>query len=134
MASITLSVVAPDRSVVDETVASVLLPGREGYLGVMAGHEPFVVALRAGFLEFIDEKNQRQLLAIGGGFAEITGTRVTVLADSAEFAHEISLQEAERHLEEARRALRGESSTIGSEEAAHEIDRAMTRIRAAKAP
>ena len=51
MAEFHLSVVAPDRSVVEESVQSVTLPGVAGYLGVLAGHEPLVVALKPGVLE-----------------------------------------------------------------------------------
>ncbi|MCH8274316.1 MAG: F0F1 ATP synthase subunit epsilon, partial [Armatimonadetes bacterium] len=43
-----LSVVTPDRQVIDEATESVVAPGVEGYFGVMAGHEPFVTQLEVG--------------------------------------------------------------------------------------
>ena len=128
-----LAVVAPDRSVVEEPVQSVTLPGTEGYFGVMSGHMPFIAALKPGLLEYVDKNNQRHYVALSGGFAEVTGVKVTVLADAAERAKEIDLARAERALEQARKSLRGEVSGTTNEEATAELERAMNRIRTAKA-
>lgn len=127
-----LSVVAPDRSVVEERVTSVIAPGSAGYFGVMGGHEPMIASLNSGVLEYTDTSDQKKHVAMGGGFAEVTGERMTVLADSAEKAEDIDVAEAEQRLEEARRSLRGESSSMTQQEATLEMDRAMTRIRAAR--
>ena len=127
-----LSVVAPDRSVVEENVASVVAPGIEGYFGVLAGHTPLVAALKPGMVEYSDTSGNRHFIYVGGGFAEIRGDRVTVLADEAARANEIDVAQAEHRLEEARKALRGENSSITSENAVVEIERAMSRIRAAR--
>jgi F-type H+-transporting ATPase subunit epsilon len=127
-----LSVVAPDRSVVEETVTSVIAPGANGYLGVMAGHVPLIAALRPGVLEYLDGNNQRHYVHVGGGFAEVTPTRVTILADEAERAQDIDVAKAEEVLERARRALRGEHSDMTTGEAVLEMDRALNRVRAAR--
>lgn len=127
-----LSVVAPDRSVVEEPVSDVILSGSEGYFGVWAGHAPMITALRPGLLEYMDKNNQRHYVAISGGFAEVTGERVTVLADAAERAKDIDVARAERALEQARKALRGEVTGITNEDATAELERAMNRINAAK--
>lgn len=128
-----LSVVAPDKSVVEEPVTSVIAPGTEGYFGVLAGHTPLIAALKPGLVEYLDASNQRHFIYIGGGFAEVRDGRVTVLADEAARAQEIDLADAERRLEEARRSLRGDDGGLTQEEALVEIDRAMSRIRAARA-
>lgn len=127
-----LSVVAPDKSVVEEEVRSVVAPGSEGYFGVMAGHVPLVFALKPGLLEYRDPSGNAHFVYIGGGFAEVQPTKVTVLADEAQLAKEIDLAEAEQQLESARRALRGEESNLNSMDAVVEIERAMSRIRAAR--
>jgi F-type H+-transporting ATPase subunit epsilon len=131
-ADFTLSVVAPDRSVVEEQVVSVVAPGYEGYFGVMAGHVPLIAALKPGIVEYLDAHNQRHFIYTGGGFAEVTGTHVTILADEAAKAQDIDASDAERRLEEARRALRGESSPIDTDQAVIEMDRAIERLRAAR--
>lgn len=127
-----LSIVAPDRSVVEDQAVSVIAPGVMGYFGVMAGHIPMVAALSAGIVEYVDSKNQRHHVAVGGGFAEVSGSRLTILADSAALATEINIKDEEDRLEKARRALRGEESEMTSADATQEIERAMARIRAAK--
>ena len=127
-----LSVVAPDRSVVEERASNVVAPGLEGYFGVMVGHEPMISAIRTGILEYTDPTGNRHFVAIGGGFAEVTPDHVTILADQAERATEIDIAEAERQLEEARRALRGEATGLSKEQATEELDLAVNRIKAAR--
>jgi F-type H+-transporting ATPase subunit epsilon len=128
-----LSVVAPDKSVVEERVTSLIAPGTEGYFGVLAGHSPLIAALKPGLVEYLDATNNRHFIYVGGGFAEVKGDRVTILADEAARANEIDISEAEHRLDQARKALRGEDSGLGPEQAVAEIDRAMSRIRAARA-
>jgi F-type H+-transporting ATPase subunit epsilon len=128
-----LSVVSPDASVVEESVESIVAPGVEGYFGVFAGHEPTIFALKPGLVEYPDGSTNRHYVYIGGGFAEVQPDRVTIIADEAERAPEIDIARAEAHLEEARKALRGEDSTIDSQDAVLEVERAMSRIKAARA-
>lgn len=128
----TLSIVAPDKSVVETEATTLIAPGEMGYFGVLHGHLPMVAALKAGLIEYEDAQGQRHTVAVSGGFAVVTGSKVTVLADAAERASEIDLARAEHALENARKALRGETSETTSEEARQELDRAMNRVRAAK--
>lgn len=127
-----LSVVAPDRSVVEDKAVSVVVPGVEGYFGVQGGHVPIIAALKPGVMEYTVSNGSRHYVSVGGGFAEVVGTKVTILADSAEVASEIDIQRAQEALERARKALRGEDSSMTTEEATESLERAMSRIRAAK--
>lgn len=127
-----LSIVAPDRSVVEETVTSVIAPGQEGYFGVQGGHVPLIAALKPGILEYVDSTNNRSYVYMGGGFAEVAADRVTVLADEAQHSKEIDLSKAEEYLEEARKALRGEDSSMTHEEAVMEVEKAINRMKAAR--
>lgn len=131
-ADFTLSVVAPDREVVSTTAISLVAPGVDGYFGVLAGHVPVVSALRPGILEYLDGTNIRHHIYVGGGFVQVSGTSVTVLADEAHYAADLDVSEAEKDLEEARRALRGEESSMTQPEAMMEIDRATARLKAAR--
>lgn len=128
-----LSVVAPDKSVVEEDVQSVVAPGTEGYFGVWHGHVPMIASLRPGLLEYTDATTNRHYVYVGGGFAEIQSDKVTILADEAERAVDVNIERAEAHLEEARRALRGESSEYDNQDAVLEVERAVSRIKAARA-
>ena len=127
-----LSVVAPDRTVFEDDVTSTVVPGVEGYLGVMAGHEPIIVALAPGVVELMDKANVRMHLAISGGFLEVSDNQAIILADDARMANEINVAEEQHALEEARKALRGEPSEFTQEQAQHELERAMARLKAAK--
>src|ERR1044072_5246630 len=127
----TLSIVAPHRLVVEDQAMSVIAPGIEGYFGVMGGHVPLIAALKPGILEYLDSQNQRHYIYTGGGFAEVTPSRVTILADEAARAQDIEIADAERRREDARKALRTEDGPLGSHQAVLEMDRAITRLRAA---
>lgn len=127
-----LSIVAPDRQILDEPVQTVVVPGSEGYFGVLAGHIPLLAALKPGFIEYMDSSNQRHFVAVDGGFAEVTPERVSILADAAERAQDIDVAKAEAELERARNALLGGDSTMNTEQAVAEIEKAMNRLKVAK--
>jgi ATP synthase, F1 epsilon subunit (delta in mitochondria) len=127
-----LSVVAPDRTVFEGSVVSVVAPGAAGYLGVMADHEATIVALRSGVVELMGADNQREHIAIGPGFLEVSHGRCVVLSEEARIAHEIDVAQEQALLEEARKALRGEASRLSVEQASQEMERAVSRLRAAR--
>src|SRR5450755_4714192 len=124
-----LSVVAPDRSVVEESVTSVIAPGVDGYFGVLAGHAPLIAALKPGLLEYLDPTGNRHFVHCGGGFAEVNSTSVTILADEATPAKEIDVSRAEAALEQARRVLRGDSGDVTPGEASTQMELAVQRIK-----
>lgn len=127
-----LSVVAPDRTVYEGMVTSVIAPGVAGYLGIMAGHEPSIVALKPGLVEFSNASGDRTFVATMGGFLEVSHDKCIILADEAQVSTDISVEAAEQQLERARRALRGEESDMSIDEATEEIQRAMVRLKAAR--
>src|SRR5579871_1627191 len=131
-AEFTLSVVAPDREVLDQPVTMAIAPGVQGYFGVLAGHEPLVAALKPGLLEYTDTTGTRHYVSISGGFVEVTAKRMTVLADAAERAQDVDAKRAEEALDRARRVLRGESGEMTQPEAVEAIERASARLRASK--
>jgi len=100
-----LSVVSPERTVVDEPCVSLVAPGRDGYLGVMAGHIPLMTELKVGRLTYTRADGVTVRLAISGGFMQVDGTRAVVLADTAEIASEIDPDRARVALNEARERL-----------------------------
>lgn len=114
--SLQLSIVAPDKTIVDEAVDSVVVPGVQGYFGVMADHEPFVTSLRAGIVTFRDAANAEQHVFVAGGFCETSGAVVTIIADSAELAPDAERAKALVSAENARR--HGASASIVHEPAA----------------
>lgn len=80
---LTLTVVTPERSVVDRVPCdSVSLPGELGELGILPGHTPLVSLLAVGLVAWSDG-GKKTSVAVRGGFAEVAGDFVRVLADLA---------------------------------------------------
>jgi len=78
----------PTRLLVSSEVDEVVAPGTEGYFGVLPGHAAFLTTLTAGELTY-RQGREEQHLAVIGGFAEVSGDHVIVLAEGAERPEEI---------------------------------------------
>src|ERR1043165_2771786 len=90
-----LQIVSADRSLVNEQVDEVQIPGVEGYLGILPGHTPLLATLQVGELWY-RQGSEKHYLAIAFGFVEVLPDRVTILAQIAEKAHDIDVERAER--------------------------------------
>ena len=102
--TLTLEIVTPDRALIREEVDEVVVPGSEGYLGVLPGHTPLLSSLKVGELWY-RQGQEKHYLAIAFGFVEVLPDRVTVLADIGERAQEIDVQRAERAKQRAEQRL-----------------------------
>jgi len=100
-----LDVVTPVRQVLSRQVEEVIAPGTVGEFGVLPGHTTFLTTLKPGRLTVMDPETT-VYMAISGGFAEVTGTRVIILAETAELADEIDLAETRKDLEIAQEKLK----------------------------
>ncbi len=90
-----LSVVTPERKVLEIACEEVALPGTLGYFGVLPGHTPLLATLRTGELSY--RIGQRySYLVVQGGFCEVGDDRVNVLADLAEQPGEIDVEAARK--------------------------------------
>jgi F-type H+-transporting ATPase subunit epsilon len=99
-ATYNLQIVTPEREIFNAPVESIRLPGMDGSFGVLRNHAPIVAALDAGIVYMIDGEIRHQSLVIGGGFFQMANNKAILLADSAQFTHEIDPQavsEEERH-------------------------------------
>lgn len=79
-----LEVVTPESRVLSEDVQSLVAPGEDGYLGVLANHAPLLTALKAGDLKITRAGGEDAYYSITGGFMEVTGKAAVVLADGIE--------------------------------------------------
>lgn len=129
-----VKVVTPDGEVWSGDAVSVILPAADGYLGVWPGHEPLVTAMDIGILSIKTPSEQViTLIAVHGGFAQITGSEVTVLAESAEIAESIDTIRAVKSEERARERLSGKFADIDIERAQVALRKAAARKRVADA-
>lgn len=103
-AHLTLELVTPERSVALETVDEVEIPGIDGYLGVLPGHTPLLVALKVGELWY-RQGEERTFVSVAFGFAEVLPDRVRVLAQVAESANDIDIDRAEAAANRARERM-----------------------------
>src|SRR2546423_14477932 len=101
-----LEVATPERLIVEERVTEAQIPARDGYIGVLAGHAPLVAELKTGVLSYMADGKTRYL-AIHGGFVEVLGERVRVLADLGERAEEIDVKRAQAAFEHAQKLMEG---------------------------
>lgn len=125
-----LEVATPERLLVHEDVSSAELPGKDGYMGVLAGHAPLLGRLGAGVLSY-EQGSQRKALAVSGGFIEIFENHVSVLADYAEFANEIQVDAARRDLEQGQQEVNSAKSEEESQAGLAHTARAQAQVDAA---
>jgi len=92
--------------VVAETVDEIVIPGSQGYFGVLPGHAAFLTTLGIGELMYRTGRDEHYL-AVANGFAEVRNDKVIVLADTTERPEEIDRARAERARERAERRLAG---------------------------
>jgi F-type H+-transporting ATPase subunit epsilon len=113
-ATLKLEIVTPDAKVYSEDVDMVTLPGIEGEMGIYPNHVPLMTQIASG--EIVARKGgQDFFLAVGEGFVEISGDRVSILSDMAIRAENIDEAKAE---DARRRAEARLSEKLEGEEAA----------------
>ena len=103
-----LEIVTPSAVVYSEDVSLVALPGRQGDMGIYPNHVPLMTKVAAGEVE-VTRDGQKEMLAVGEGFAEVTGDRVSILTDLAALEADIDEAKAEEALKAAEDRLKGES-------------------------
>jgi F-type H+-transporting ATPase subunit epsilon len=125
-----LEIVTPARQILSAQVHEAVLPGEEGYFGVLIGHEPFIATLSSGILTYRQEDRKR-FAAVHGGFAEVLPDKVLVAADNAELSDEIDIDRAQAALDRARDRLKKPSKDTDLERAGASLMRAVTRLSVA---
>jgi len=133
--------VSPEKLLLSEDVAMVVVPGGEGNFGVLPGHSLLISTVRPGIIDVYadDQRTISQRIFVSGGFAEVTPERCTVLADEALPVGEIDRGRAESEAKEAESHHAGVKDqvarTIGEDksEALAQLRAAERRLAAAQA-
>ena len=126
-----LEFVTPERAIVHEEVDEVVLPGEAGFFGVRPGHAPLLAALATGEMWY-RQGTETKYAFVAGGFAEVVGDRVSVLAPVAERAEEIDLARAEAAQRRAEDRLARPKSDMDFERARIALIRAVSRLKVSK--
>jgi F-type H+-transporting ATPase subunit epsilon len=107
---LTVQIVTPEREVVvAEDATLVIAKGVEGDVGIMTGHAPLLIALGMGPLTLVREGNRRDVIAIDGGFLQVSRDQVIVLAEYAVLPSEIDVGRTEAEIVELRQRLASEA-------------------------
>jgi F-type H+-transporting ATPase subunit epsilon len=125
-----LQVVSADRSLVNETVDEVEIPGSDGYFGVLPGHTPLLAVLQVGELWY-RQGQEKHYLAIAFGFAEVLPDRVTILAQIAEKAEEIDVARADAAKKRAEERVSNQTVDMDAERARISLMKALIRLQVA---
>ena len=109
MAPMRLEIITAEREVYADDVDVLVAPGLEGQLGILPHHAPLMTILQPGEL-LIRKDGEESYLAVTGGFMEVIGNKVTILADACERSDEIDEERAQAAVDRAREAIsRGEA-------------------------
>lgn len=105
MTGIKLQIITPEKTVFSQEVDQITLTTQAGEITILPRHIPLVTILQAGELRYKKDA-QEFALAVSGGFAEVrSGEEVVILADSADYAHEIDLAKTTEAHERARKLM-----------------------------
>jgi F-type H+-transporting ATPase subunit epsilon len=128
---ILLEVVTPEKQLLSQQVDEVIAPGSEGEFGVLPGHCHFLSTLKIGELRY-RVGDQTSHMAILWGYAEVTPTKVTVMAEIAEKAEDIDVERATAKVEEAERRLQAGGLPSEVKEAQISLEKARLRKKIAE--
>jgi F-type H+-transporting ATPase subunit epsilon len=129
--AIELQIVTPERHVLQETVQSVEIPGKEGYLGILPGHAPLITELGVGILGY-RKGSETKFVTVIQGYAEVLPDRVIVLAEISERAEEIDVARSKAAHDRAQAEL-AKHGVSGDEYEREKLalERALVRMQAA---
>ena len=138
MATIKLSVVSPDRVVYENDIAMLIVRSTGGELGILPRHAPLVTGLTPHAMRIkLPGEAQELLLAVGGGFMEVTPQKIAVLASAAELPEEIDVLRAQKSMARAKERIAAfhkgaptEQNDIDGERARLSLMRAVARLKA----
>lgn len=126
-----LEVATPDHLLLSREVDEVIAPGSEGEFGVLPGHAHFLSMLKIGELRY-RVGDQTNYMSVLWGFAEVTPTQVTILAEIAEKAEDIDVERAQAAVERAEQRLQVGGLPSDLKEAQISLEKARLRRKIAE--
>jgi F-type H+-transporting ATPase subunit epsilon len=133
MQKLSIQIVTPERIVFEGEADSVSVMTEEGEITILPNHIPLVSLLRAGEMR-LKNGGEESLMAVSTGVLEVrTGSKIIILADTAERSDELELQKIEeaKQLAEARLKEAREKNDVSYADAAAHLERELARYRVA---
>lgn len=131
MATMQFEIVTAEGVLYSDEVDGIVAPGVDGELGVLPNHASLLTVLKAGELRIMKGTDETDII-VTGGFLEVLGNKVTVLADAAERSEEIDIARAEEAVARAQERVANRASDIDLERALASIRRGEARIQVAR--
>lgn len=119
---IQFELVSPAKLLVSSAVDMVVVPGTEGDFGALERHAPMIATVRPGVIDIHDGGRVSSRIFVAGGFAEVTETRVTVLAEEAIPVVDLTADMASARLQTAREAIADAKTDFDKAAATRQMD------------
>jgi F-type H+-transporting ATPase subunit epsilon len=103
--ALTLEIVTPEARVFSDTIDTVVIPTVDGEIGILPGHIPLLTQVQDGELR-VTKGTVVSFLAVGGGFAQVSGDKVSILAERAITEDKIDEKAVENALQRAEQAIK----------------------------
>lgn len=129
---LTLELVTPEKVAWSAPADLVVLPAFDGEMGVLPGHQPFLVRLKPGEVRVTGDGGAVKRFAVSGGFAEVKGDVVSLFAETAEEAEAIDAERARQALEKAKAEAKPGLDPMQLAQIEASIRRAQVRLRVSK--
>lgn len=126
-----LEIITPEQVVVKEEVEGVVVPSKDGLLGILRNHAPFIGSLDIGVIKYLKE-GKSQYVACNTGLFEMSGNILRVLPDTAERGENIDVDRALEARKRAEQRLKQKNQEIDHLRAELALKRSLARIRAAE--
>lgn len=128
--SVEFELVSPEKLLLSKSVEMVVVPGSEGDFGVLPRHAPFISTIRPGIIRVYEGGQVTDQIFVAGGFAEVTGTRCTVLAEEALPVADIDRAAVEKGMGDIRDDLQDAKNDDERETIQHKLAVAEAKLQA----
>jgi F-type H+-transporting ATPase subunit epsilon len=124
---IELEIVTPEQLLFSGEVEEVVVPGSEGYLGILPGHAPLLSELQIGVISYRQDSQETKVFC-SRGFVEVLPDRVSILAEAAELPDQIDVEQARAQQVEAEQQLRSDDPDTDYAQALLDLREAQIRL------
>ena len=101
MTTISFDLVSPENLIFNDDVGMIIVPGKDGDLGVLPGHSKVISSLRPGrVMVYSEDKNLLKSFFVSGGFAEINPEKCIILAESVSEISDLDKSKIENEIQE----------------------------------
>lgn len=128
-----IDIVTPEKRIFEGKIRSLEAPGIDGEFGVLPEHAPFATVLAPGVVELFYEDGKKEMMAVSGGYVEVTREKVILLVETAEKAGEVDIEILKRRKEEKEKMLKAKDKKDVDYDAIQiALIKEMSRLKAAE--